>query len=60
LSTRAVAFFGAKFVCAQAGEAITRTIANTSFFIGFSRGRCAPSVAIEPDRPADIYRNILK
>jgi hypothetical protein len=35
LSTRVVVFFGANFVCAQAGEAIKR-IANTSFFIGLS------------------------
>jgi hypothetical protein len=34
LSTRAVAFLGANFVCAHAGDEIN-SIANTSFFIGF-------------------------
>jgi hypothetical protein len=39
LSTRAVAPLGNNFVCAHAGDAIKR-MANTSFFIGFSRETC--------------------
>jgi hypothetical protein len=39
LSTRAVAPLGNNFACAQAGDAIKR-MANTSFFISFSRKTC--------------------
>jgi hypothetical protein len=35
-SARAVTLLGSNLVCAHAGDAISR-IANTSFFIGFSR-----------------------
>lgn len=40
LSTRAVTLLGTNLVCAHAGDEIRR-IANTSFFIGFSRETCA-------------------
>jgi hypothetical protein len=58
LSTRAVAFLGANFVCAHAGDEINR-ITNTSFFIDFSHETCAIPVSIEPDRPGDVYRRNL-
>jgi hypothetical protein len=48
---------GDNFVCAHAGEEIRR-IANTRFFIGFSR-RTSPLRSIEPDRPKEVHKGYL-
>jgi glycosyltransferase A (GT-A) superfamily protein (DUF2064 family) len=55
-SARAVTLLGSNLVCAHAGDAISR-IANTSFFIGFSRH--APVLPIEPDRPKEVHKAYL-
>jgi hypothetical protein len=51
----ALAALGGNFVCAHAGDAIRR-MANTSFFISFSRRKCADLASIQPERSKEVHK----